>query len=344
MSENFSSSFLRTLSGEIVYPRPIWLMRQAGRYLPEYRATREQAGGFLDLCYNSELAAEVTLQPIRRFHFDAAILFADILLIPHALGQDVQFQKGEGPVLDPIKNLDILDINRVETHLAPVGETLRRLKRDLPPETALIGFAGAPWTVATYMIEGQGSKDHLATRACAYQYPIFFAELLHLLSEATLRYLTMQVEAGAQAVQIFDSWAGSATADGFDNWVIEPTRVIVEGLRERFPDLPIIGFARGAGEKLAAYAQGTGVDCVGLDYSLNPKWVDDHLPEGLCVQGNLDPALLIAGGVAMEAAVHNILKAFKNRPHIFNLGHGIVPQTPIEHVVHLIKLVRDYAG
>lgn len=336
-------ALLRAIKGEPVSPPPVWLMRQAGRYLPEYRETRAQAGDFLSLCYAPDLAAEVTLQPIRRFGFDAAILFADILLIPDALGQDVRFVAGEGPRLAPITSEDdlkALSLDEVESHLQPVAETVKRVRQGLDEDKALIGFAGAPWTVLTYMVEGQGSKDHFNSRKFAYQNPKMFEELLELVTEATLRYLIMQVKAGAQAIKLFDSWAGSATADGFSEWVIKPAKTIVEGLRSEFPDLPIIGFPRGAGEKLPAFVAETGVDAVAIDYSMDAAWADAHLPKDFCVQGNLDPALLVAGGKKLDQAVHHILKSFENRPHIFNLGHGIVPETPIAHVEHLLKLIR----
>lgn len=323
---------------------PVWLMRQAGRYLPEYKETRAQAGDFLSLCYNSDLAAEVTLQPIRRFGFDAAILFADILLIPDALGQDVRFVAGEGPRLAPIRtesDFKALSMDNVEAHLQPVADTVSKVRAGLSDETALIGFAGAPWTVLTYMLEGQGSKDHFNSRKFAYQNPKLFEALLELVSEATLHYLKMQVRAGAQVIKLFDSWAGSATAQGFEDWVIKPAQYIFDGLRKEFPELPIIGFPRGAGEKLPLFVDKTGVDAVAIDYSMHVQWAAQNLPEGLCVQGNLDPAILVAGGKALDAAVDEILRAFENRPHIFNLGHGIVPETPIAHVEQLLQRIRQ---
>lgn len=343
MSISSKSPLLRAIAGQKPVPSPVWLMRQAGRYLPEYKETRAQAGDFLSLCYNSDLAAEVTLQPIRRFGFDAAILFADILLIPDALGQDVRFVAGEGPRLAPIRtegDLKALSMDNMETHLQPVADTVSKTRAGLGEETTLIGFAGAPWTVLTYMLEGQGSKDHFNSRKFAYQNPKIFDALLELVSEATLHYLKMQVRAGAQVIKLFDSWAGSATAQGFDDWVIKPAQFIFDGLRKDFPDLPIIGFPRGAGEKLPHYVEQTGVNAVAIDYSMDPKWADENLPKGLCVQGNLDPALLVGGGDALDNAVDDILQAFEDRPHIFNLGHGIVPETPIAHVEQLLKRIR----
>ncbi|MFZ5610428.1 MAG: uroporphyrinogen decarboxylase [Pseudomonadota bacterium] len=335
---------VRCLQGERIDPPPLWLMRQAGRYLPEYRAVRAKAGGFLDLCYDPDLATQVTLQPIRRYQLDAAILFADILLIPHALGQDLRFTAGEGPVLSPVvtgKTLARLSLQKMDARLAPVMETVRRLRAALAPSVGLIGFAGAPWTVATYMVEGGGSKDHAATRAFAYEAPAAFDSLLALLVDATARYLAQQIEAGAQCVQIFDSWAGSAPAAGFAPWVIAPTREIVTRLKSRYPDVPVIGFARGVGEKLGAYARETGVDAVGIDYGLDLAWADGVLAPGLCIQGNLDPALLLAGGKVLAAAVRETLAAAGERPHVFNLGHGILPQTPPEHVAALVEMVKN---
>ena len=328
---------LAVLRGERRDPPPVWLMRQAGRYLSEYRALRAEKGGFLDLVYDSAAAAEVTLQPIRRFGFDGAILFSDILIIPHALGQDLRFVAGEGPRLSPIlaeSELEALtpDFSRFD----PIYETVRRVKADLPPETTMLGFAGSPWTVATYMVAGEGSRDQSLTRRMAYAEPERFAALIDRLVEVTADYLCGQIEAGADAVQLFDSWAGSLSPDQFDRWVIAPNRAIVERVRARHPATPIIGFPKGAGGKLAAYAGGTGVDAIGLDETVDPQWAHSVLPDGLPVQGNLDPLVLIAGGEALESAVARIRAAFADRPHIFNLGHGIQQDTPVDNVGKLL--------
>jgi uroporphyrinogen decarboxylase len=321
---------------------PIWLMRQAGRYLPEYRALRAEKGGFLELVYDSNAAAEVTLQPIRRFGFDGSILFSDILIIPYAMGQKLWFEVGEGPRLAPriaddsLNNL-IPDLSRLES----IYDTVRKVAAALPPEVTLLGFAGSPWTIATYMVNGQGSKDQSETRRMAYLEPERFGELIDSIVKITVQYLSGQIKAGADAVQLFDSWAGSLSPAQFERWVIAPNAAIVSGVKALHPGTPIIGFPKGAGGKLAAYARETGVDAIGIDETVDPDWAHSVLPEGMPVQGNLDPLALIAGGVQLEDAVRRIRSAFRDRPHIFNLGHGIQQDTPIEHVEKLITLVRS---
>jgi len=332
---------LSVLTGKKAEKTPLWLMRQAGRYLPEYRALRAEKGGFLELVYDSEAAAEITLQPIRRFGFDAAILFSDILIVPHAMGQALTFGPGEGPRLAPA----LVDAGwrRLTPDLArfgPIYDTVRRVAASLPPATTLIGFAGAPWTVATYMVAGQGSKDQAETRRLAYREPRAFALLIDRIVEVTIDYLSGQIEAGAMAVQLFDSWAGTLSPDQFDAWVIAPTKRIVAEIMTRHPGVPVIGFPKGAGAKLAAYAAETGVDVVGLDETVDPAWADAVLPKGLPVQGNLDPLALIAGGEALGAGVARIRAAFDTRPHVFNLGHGILPDAPIAHVEALLAMLR----
>lgn len=316
-------------------------MRQAGRYLPEYRALRAEKGGFLDLAYDPECAAEVTLQPIRRFAFDGAILFSDILVVPHAMGQDLWFEEGEGPRLAPkLNETSLATLIPAPVRLEPIYETVRRVKATLPAETTFLGFAGSPWTVATYMVAGQGSKDQAATRRLAYRDPAAFAAIIDAIVVTTIDYLSGQIDAGVDAVQLFDSWAGSLSPAQFDQWVIEPNRRIVDGLRARHPDTPIIGFPKGAGGKLPAYARGTRVDALGIDETVDPVWAHANLPEGLPVQGNLDPLALIAGGPQLDQAVDAILAAFADRPHIFNLGHGILPDTPIAHVEQVLERLR----
>ncbi len=340
MTGDIDKPLLAVLRGEHRDPPPVWLMRQAGRYLAEYRALRAEKGGFLDLVYDSEAAAEVTLQPIRRFGFDGAILFSDILIIPHALGQDLRFVAGEGPRLTPIlADHNLGDLTPDLTRFDPIYETVRRVKAALPPETTMLGFAGSPWTVATYMVAGEGSRDQSATRRMAYAEPERFAALIERLIEVTTDYLCGQIEAGAAAVQLFDSWAGSLSPDQFERWVIAPNKVIVDRVRARHPETPIIGFPKGAGGKLAAYAAGTGVDAIGLDETVDPVWANAVLPKGLPVQGNLDPLLLIAGGEELERSVAAIRSAFADRPHIFNLGHGIQQDTPVKNVEKLLGLL-----
>ncbi len=335
---------LRTFAGEALSPPPIWLMRQAGRYLPEYRATRAKAGTFLDLCYTPALAAEVTLQPIRRYAFDAAILFADILLVPDALGQRVAFVEGEGPRLEPIRSageLSRLKASATRPKFASVCETVARLRQDLPHDTALIGFCGAPWTVATYMVGGRGSADQADARLWAYRDPTGFQALIDLLTESSIDYLSGQVEAGADVLQVFDTWAGSLPQGEFERWVVAPTRRIVEGLRVRHPAVPVIGFPRGAGTRAARYVEATGVQGLGCDTAM-PAADMAALGRGsaLVTQGNLDPLLLVAGGDALDAATADILSTMRGLPFIFNLGHGIRPETPPEHVARLVQLVR----
>jgi uroporphyrinogen decarboxylase len=334
---------LRVLAGEVLAPPPIWLMRQAGRYLPEYRAIRGRAGGFLDLCYTPALAAEVTLQPIRRFGFDAAILFADILVVPDALGQGVRFVEGEGPRLDVIRSeaeLARLSPSATRPKFAQVFETVAKVRQDLPRETTLIGFCGAPWTVATYMVGGQGSADQADARLWAYRDPAGFQRLIDLLVEVSVAYLSGQVDAGADVLQIFDSWAGSLPDEQFRRWVIEPTKRLVAQLKERHPNVPIIGFPRGAGVQAGAYVAETGVDAVSCDTSMPLDFIARELSPKTVVQGHLDPLLLVTGGPALDRRVAEILAALSHRPYIFNLGHGIVPQTPPEHVGRLVDLVR----
>ena len=341
MSAPAYKKLLNVLKGNQEEVPPVWLMRQAGRYLPEYRALRAEKGGFLELAYDSDAASEITLQPIRRFGFDGAILFSDILVIPHAMGQDLWFETGEGPRLAPrLAENRLEDFTPAPQRLNPVIETVRKVAASLPAETTFLGFAGSPWTVATYMVHGQGSKDQSEARRMAHAEPERFGALIGAIIDATVDYLSEQITAGVDAVQLFDSWAGSLSPAQFEKWVIAPNAEIVRRLKARHPETPIIGFPKGAGGKLAAYAIGTGVDALGLDETVDPHWANSQLPKGLPVQGNLDPLALIAGGVVLEEAVGNILSAFANRPHIFNLGHGILPDTPIEHVEKLLTLVR----
>ena len=340
--------FLQPFKGQALSPPPIWLMRQAGRYLPEYRATRAQAGSFLKLCYDPALAAEVTLQPIRRFGFDAAILFSDILVVPDALGQRLEFVEGEGPRLEPIRDvagLTRLDAGRCAATFAKVFGTVARVRADLPKDTALIGFCGAPWTVATYMVEGGGSKDQAETRLWAYRDPAAFEQLMELLVEVSIEYLSGQVKAGADVLQIFDTWAGSLPETEFERWVRKPTQAIVKRLKQLHPTIPIIGFARGAGVRAAAYGIETRVDGLGCDTAMPLAQMKALAKEtGKVVQGNLDPLLLVAGGQAMLQRISEIMEAMSGTPFIFNLGHGIVPQTPPEHVARLVELVRKGAS
>ena len=332
---------LAVLRGEKLAVPPMWLMRQAGRYLPEYRELRAQKGGFLELAYDSDAACEITLQPIRRFGFDGAILFSDILVVPHAMGQDLWFETGEGPRLAPkLAEYDWQKLVPTPERLNPVYETVRKVRAALPAETTFLGFAGSPWTVATYMVAGQGSKDHAETRSLAYADPVKFGELIDAITATTIDYLSKQIEAGVDAVQLFDSWAGSLSPAQFERWVIAPNAAIISALRARHSDTPIIGFPKGAGSKLPAYALEVCPDALGLDETVDPLWAHASLPENLPVQGNLDPLALMAGGEALESAVAHILKAFESRPHIFNLGHGILQHTPIAHVEKLLNLVR----
>jgi uroporphyrinogen decarboxylase len=332
---------LATLRGERRTVPPVWLMRQAGRYLPEYRELRATKGGFLELCYDPDAAAEVTLQPIRRFGFDGAILFSDILVVPHAMGQDLWFEEGEGPRLAPRLVDSALDaLQAAPARLNPVFETVRKVAGALGPETTFLGFAGSPWTVATYMIAGQGSREQAEARRHAYCDPEAFQTLIDAIVAVTVDYLSGQIQAGVEAVQLFDSWAGSLSPAQFERWVIAPNAAIVAALKTRHPATPVIGFPKGAGGKLPAYARETGVDALGLDETVDPVWANAMVPDAMPVQGNLDPLALITGGEALAAAIDRILAAFPDRPHIFNLGHGILPDTPIAHVDALLDRVR----
>ena len=330
------------LLGERLDRPPVWLMRQAGRYLPEYRALRAQKGGFLDLATDSEAACEITLQPVRRFGMDGAILFSDILMVPWAMGQRLWFEEGEGPRLAPrLVDTALSGLQAAPERLKPVYETVRRVVAQLPAETTMLGFAGSPWTVATYMVAGQGSRDQSETRRLAYRDPQAFQAIVSAIETVTIEYLSKQIEAGAEAVQLFDSWAGSLAPSQFERWVIAPTARIVAALAELHPDTPVIGFPKGAGAKLAAYARETQAGAVGLDETVDPVWANEVLPKDLPVQGNLDPLALITGGDAMTSAARGIVAAFADRPHIFNLGHGILPDAPIAHVEQLLDLVRN---
>jgi uroporphyrinogen decarboxylase len=345
--ESAAKPLVRALGGEPVWPPPIWLMRQAGRYLPEYRAIRAKVADFVALCTTPELAAEVTLQPIRRYRFDAAILFSDILMLPWALGHGLAFREGEGPVLPPLRDLAglrALQPDRVAGAIAPILETVRRVQAGLRDEgfadCSLIGFAGAPFTVACYMVEGGGSRDFAATRTMAYREPELFDQLVFLLTEATVGYLAAQIEAGAEVVMLFDSWAGILSPSQFHRHVVRPTQAIVTALRQRFPAVPIIGFPRLAGLLVGDYAAATGVSAVGLDTSMDLSHAMAAIPPGVALQGNLDPLALVAGGMPLRREASAITTALRGRSFVFNLGHGIVPQTPPEHVAELVELVR----
>lgn len=332
---------VRVLSGETIAPPPLWLMRQAGRYLPEYRETRAKAGSFLNLCYNPELATEVTLQPIRRYDFDAAILFSDILVIPDALDRNVRFNVGHGPEMDPIDadGISKLDTANVLQHLRPVFETVTSIRANLPASTALLGFCGAPWTVATYMIAGKGTPDQAPARLFAYRYPEAFARLLDVLADISADYLVAQIDAGADAVQIFDSWAGVLGEKEFEAFAVKPVKRIVASVKARRPQARIIAFAKGAGLLLKDYRQKTGADAIGLDWSVPLKFAVELQKDGP-VQGNLDPMRVVAGGKALNEGIDDILQALGNGPLIFNLGHGITPEADPEHVSALVKRVR----
>lgn len=337
---------LRALNGETLASPPIWLMRQAGRYLAEYREIRAKAGSFLDLCYTPEYATEVTLQPIRRFGFDAAILFSDILVVPHGLGQEVWFVENEGPKLAPIRSaaeLGQLDAGGMLERLAPVYRTVENLAASLPQETALIGFAGAPWTVACYMVEGGGSRDFVAVKSLSYRDSELFAALIDILVESTARHLCAQIAAGAEVVQIFDSWAGVLPEAGFQRWIVEPTTRLVSLIRESHPETPIIGFPRGAGLLYRDYAAQTGVSAVSLDTTVPMGWAAAELQPKMPVQGNLDPVALLTGGESLATAVDGLLAALGDGPFIFNLGHGIIKETPPDHVAALVARVRGEA-
>ncbi|GAA6163527.1 uroporphyrinogen decarboxylase [Pelagimonas sp. KU-00592-HH] len=335
---------LRALAGETLDTPPIWMMRQAGRYLPEYRATRAEAGDFLSLCYNSELAAEVTLQPIRRYGFDAAILFADILLLPQALGADLWFVTGEGPRLSTIESQEDFDklkpVTEIDEVLNPVYETVRILSRELPSETTLIGFAGMPWTVVTYMIAGRGTPDQGPAHALKDSNPALFDQVIDLLTAGTIEYLSKQIEAGAEVVKLFDSWAGSLKGADFDKYALEPAKKIIAALKERHPDVPIIAFPRGAGERYAGFAEATGADCVALDDGVTPEWAAANVQKDGCVQGNLKSSHMVTGGEDLVRETRKIVEAFGKGPHIFNLGHGITPDADPENVQLMIDTVR----
>lgn len=338
-------TILRALAGETLPTPPIWMMRQAGRYLPEYRATREKAGDFLSLCYNSELAAEVTLQPLRRFDFDAAILFADILLIPQALGADLWFVTGEGPRLSTITTQAGVDalkpVEDIHETLNPIYETVRILSRELPRETTLIGFAGAPWTVATYMIAGQGTKDQGPAHALKAENRPVFDALMKRITAATIEYLSAQIDAGAEVVKLFDSWAGSLKGADFDTYALEPAKEIIAALKARHPGIPVIAFPREGGEKYIGFGKATGADCVAVDDSVTAEWVASHVQPDGCVQGNLKSSHMVTGGQALVDETQRIVRALKNGPHIFNLGHGITPDADPDNVSRMIDAVRS---
>jgi len=348
LTQNLATKpFIEVLSGNRQASPPMWMMRQAGRYLPEYREVRAKAGGFLDLCFNPEFAAEVTLQPIRRFGFDAAIIFSDILVVPYALGRSVRFEVGEGPRLDPLDSPDkvgtlagTIDLSKLE----PVFEALRIVRKELAPETALIGFCGAPFTVATYMVAGHGTPDQGPARMMAYKHPGAFAKIIDVLVESSIQYLLKQLEAGADVLQIFDTWAGVLPPREFERWSVQPTRRIVEGVRKVVPGAKIIGFPRGAGGLLPGFVERTGVDGVSIDWTTDPKMIREQVQPKVAVQGNLDPLVLIAGGAALDEAIDDVLANFSAGRHIFNLGHGIQPETPIAHVEQMVKRVRAFKG
>ena len=332
---------LDVLNGKIAPVPPVWLMRQAGRYLPEYRELRAEKGGFLELVYDSDAAAEITVQPIRRFAFDGAILFSDILIVPHAMGQGLAFLAGEGPKLSPtLIDAKLDDFVSEPDRFDPIYATVRQTRAMIGEEVTMLGFAGSPWTVATYMIAGEGSKDQGPARLMAYRDPTRLQAILDAIIAVTVDYLRGQIDAGAEAVQLFDSWAGSLAPDQFERWVIAPNAAIVAKLAASHPDTPVIGFPKGAGAKLPAYVRETGVGAVGLDETLDPAWAHAALPEGLPVQGNLDPLLVEAGGATLPARVREIVRTFEGRPHVFNLGHGIGQHTPIAHVEQLLGALR----
>lgn len=334
---------LDCLNGHVAKVPPMWMMRQAGRYLPEYRALRAEKGGFLELVYDSPAAAEITLQPLRRFALDAAILFSDILIVPYAMGQDLEFLAGEGPRMSPrLLDAALTSLTAVPERLSPIYETVRQVKAALPADKTMLGFAGSPWTIATYMVAGEGSRDQHDTRALAYRDPAGFQAIIDAIVGVTVEYLIGQIQAGAEAVQLFDSWAGSLAPSEFERWVIAPNAAIVRQLKAKVPNVPIIGFPKGAGEKLGAYARETGVDAIGVDETIDPLWAARELPAGMPVQGNLDPLLLLAGGEELDRQALRVLEAFADRPHVFNLGHGIGQTTPIEHVEQLLALVRGW--
>lgn len=336
---------LRALAGETLPTPPIWMMRQAGRYLPEYRATRAQAGDFLSLCYNPELAAEVTLQPIRRFDFDAAILFADILLVPQALGADLWFVTGEGPRLSTITSATDLarlkPADQIDDRLSPIYQTVGILSRELPSQTTLIGFAGAPWTVATYMVAGRGTKDQGPAHRFMAEDRAAFSTLIDLITDATIHYLSRQIEAGAEVVKLFDSWAGSLKGADFDDFAITPVKRIIAALKARHPQTPIIAFPREAGDRYVGFAEATGADCVALDNSVSAEWAARNVQVSGCVQGNLDPRHMVTGGPDLVAEAQRITRTLRGGPHIFNLGHGITPDADPDNVARMIEAVRS---
>jgi uroporphyrinogen decarboxylase len=344
--EKVTKPLLRALTGEAVWPPPMWLMRQAGRYLPEYRAVRQTAGGFIALCTTPDLAAEVTVQPIRRYGMDGAILFSDILMVPWALGQPLRFAEGEGPVLEPLRDAPAVAALRPEMlreRAAPIFGTVRRTRALLAadhPRTALIGFAGSPWTVAAYMVEGQGSRDFHTARGMAFGDPTLFAALIATLQAATTDYLLAQIEAGAEAVMLFDSWAGMLPPNQFRRWVIEPTVNIVRAVKAAHPAIPVVGFPRLAGPLIGEYAARTGVDAVAMDTAMDPRFAAGAVPRHTALQGNLDPLALVAGGAALETETRAILTGMRGRPYVFNLGHGIEKVTPLENVAKLVRIVR----
>ncbi|MCP3397456.1 uroporphyrinogen decarboxylase [Bradyrhizobium sp. CCGB20] len=343
MPQSATKPFIDVLSGQRQAIPPMWMMRQAGRYLPEYREVRARAGGFLDLCFNPELAAEVTLQPIRRFGFDAAIIFSDILVIPYALGRSVRFEVGEGPRLEPLDDpakVATLAARADFDKLTPVFEALKIVRGALDAKIALIGFCGAPWTVATYMVAGHGTPDQAPARMMAYRHPEAFAKIIDVLVENSIEYLLAQLAAGANALQIFDTWAGVLPPAEFARWSVEPTRRIVEGVRAKVPDAKIIGFPRGAGAQLPGYVEATGVNAVSIDWTAEPAFIRERVQSRVAVQGNLDPLALITGGAALDRAVDNTLANFAQGRFIFNLGHGIQPETPIAHVEQMLRRVR----
>ena len=339
-----TKKLMRALAGEVQAVPPVWMMRQAGRYLPEYRATRAKAGDFLSLCYTPDLAAEVTLQPIQRYGFDAAILFADILLVPQALGADLWFVEGEGPRLSTITGPEDLarlkPAQAIHDHLAPVYETIRILGRELPAATTLIGFAGAPWTVATYMIAGRGTPDQGPAHALRIGDPATFDALIERITEATITYLSAQIEAGAEVVKLFDSWAGSLKGDAFTRYSLDPTRQIIAALKSAHPQVPVIAFPREAGDAYIGFAKATGADCVALDNSVSASWAVKHVQSGGCVQGNLDPRHMVTGGRELIDETRRIVDAFSGGPHIFNLGHGITPDADPENVHVMLEAIR----
>ncbi|MCG8690217.1 MAG: uroporphyrinogen decarboxylase [Minwuiales bacterium] len=337
--------FLAALQGVVGERPPFWLMRQAGRYLPEYRDLRQSVSGFLELCYTPDLAVEVTLQPIRRFKPDAAILFADILLVPDALGQDVAFKEGEGPVLDPVRTVEAvrrLEDEGLHDHLAPVYETVKRLRTELPDDVALIGFAGAPWTVATYMVEGGSSKDFSTVKRWALSDPDGFGELMDRLVSATVDYLDQQVQAGAEALQLFDTWAGALPEVAYRRWCLEPIAAIARAIRDKHPSVPVIAFPRGSGMLYETVAKSGAVQGLSLDSSVPLDWAAQALQPHCTVQGNLDPQLLVVGGEPMQAEIDRILDTLGHGPFVFNLGHGIVPYTPVENVLELADQIRSW--